>query len=286
MFKRVEELASIIEKELPDDFSKTVLKGAILVLKDDQNPLRLNLFSSSLRELISHVLDTLAPTTEIEQCSWYVIEAGTSKPTRRQRAIYATQGGLSFKFVGGTLCLNPEELHDRVIEAINDLNKHTHVRPTTITSDQDEIEKFSTETLKALAGFFDTIHRCRQDVCEAICDHVYSVVTDYLVSETLEPIYEIATHYWIDGYSVEDIAVEAVDHHTIWYKIEGSITVGLQWGSDSDYRNDMGARGEESFPFTCELSAPVATPEKFFESTSERGRIHVDNSEWFKGYFE
>jgi Predicted pPIWI-associating nuclease len=59
---------------LVNEFSQHVLAGAFRVAADRQNPLRLNLFAAALRELFSHTLHTLAPDTEVTQCSWYTPE--------------------------------------------------------------------------------------------------------------------------------------------------------------------------------------------------------------------
>lgn len=81
-----------LERRLPDQFSRTVLAGAIAALRSD-NPLRAHHFATSIRELIGHILHTLAPDASVVKADWY--RAEDNKPTRRQRATYAVQGGMS-----------------------------------------------------------------------------------------------------------------------------------------------------------------------------------------------
>ena len=99
-----------LSEQLVDDFSKQVLIGALRVARDPENPIRLNLFSAAIRELFGHTLHVLAPSERVTGCSWYQPHPHTHGPTRRQRAKYATQGGLSDAFVA-ELGIDVEDLH-------------------------------------------------------------------------------------------------------------------------------------------------------------------------------
>ena len=85
----------ILEEQLAklplDDFSKLIVQGALRFVADAENPIRLNLFAAAIGELYGHTLDRLAPDAEVEACVWFEFEKDQSKPTRRQRAKYATQ---------------------------------------------------------------------------------------------------------------------------------------------------------------------------------------------------
>jgi len=83
-----------------DDFSHKVIDGALNVLENSANPIRLNLFSCAIRELFSHILHAFAPEELVEACSWFKPESNDGKPTRRQRAIYMARGGLIDKKLG------------------------------------------------------------------------------------------------------------------------------------------------------------------------------------------
>jgi hypothetical protein len=52
-----------------------------------------------MRELFGYTLQTLAPDENFTECEWFEPEPGTKGPTRRQRAKYATQGGLSDDYI-------------------------------------------------------------------------------------------------------------------------------------------------------------------------------------------
>ena len=58
----------------------------------------------------------------------------------------------------------------------------------------------------------------------------------------------------------------------IIFKVTGSICFGLQWGSDSDYNKDIGARGEESFEFSCTVTTKQPELKDFEVSEKE---LHI-----------
>jgi hypothetical protein len=52
-----------------------------------------------MRELFGHTLHALAPDANVTKCEWFKRVPKTNGPTRRQRAKYATQGGLSDDYI-------------------------------------------------------------------------------------------------------------------------------------------------------------------------------------------
>jgi hypothetical protein len=65
-------LAAEILSKLGTSFEKDVLGAGLLSLDQTANPLRLNHFATTLRELSRMVFHRLAPEREIRACGWYV----------------------------------------------------------------------------------------------------------------------------------------------------------------------------------------------------------------------
>lgn len=80
------------EERLPDQFSRDLLVGSLMVANDHNNPVRFHLAAAGLRELFGHILHADAPDDEVRACSWFKQEPNTNTVTRRQKAIYSTQG--------------------------------------------------------------------------------------------------------------------------------------------------------------------------------------------------
>jgi hypothetical protein len=275
---RMKELQTALMSELQyflkDDFSKTLLTGCLRVIEDRENPIRLNFFAGGIRELFGHHLHLLASDEEVKACSWFSPQVDDGRPTRRQRALYATQGGLSDTFVEEKLGLQPEEMHADLAKSIERLNKYTHVRPHTLVSDEKEINTFVVTALEALLDFFSTIKDCRLAITDTLSSYVWEQLGDAFFNNEFDIP---ATHYWHEGHDIDGLDVIELNSTTIVFSITGTLYVGLQFGSDSDVRNDIGAQMDENFPFSCIATAPVENPTLL----ELNGLPQVDTSSWY-----
>src|SRR6516225_8359705 len=93
-----EEVAALQPKAI-DQYSSRVIEGAQRALADNDNPLRLNFFSTAMRMLFEHIMDTLSPEDQVVKTSWFKPERPEGKATRWQRVMFAIQVGLSEIFV-------------------------------------------------------------------------------------------------------------------------------------------------------------------------------------------
>lgn len=64
-------------------------------------------------------------------------------------------------------------------------------------------------------------------------------------------------------------------------RAEGTVYVGLQWGSNSDIRKGDGATMDRSFPVVAHLTSPL-------QAIGEVELIHVgaDTTDWWDGYYD
>src|SRR5579864_1496972 len=160
-----------LRSKLRDDFSHQLLTGALQVASDQSNPVRHSQFASSMRSLFDHTLHALAPDANVTQCSWFAQEPGTNGPTRRQRAKYATQGGLSDQYVA-QVGVDVKDLHDEALAAIQEMNKYTHVQQNTLVQDQAQIDAFTNDAMSALLNLFLSFEHCRATVIEALAEKI------------------------------------------------------------------------------------------------------------------
>jgi Predicted pPIWI-associating nuclease len=173
-----------LRAKLIDDFSAQVLTGALAVLDVPSNPIRLNQFAAAMRELFGHTLHALAPDGNVTKCEWFEPEPRTKGPTRRQRAKYATQGGLSDDYIV-EIGVDVQHLHDVAIKAIDDMSKYTHVRPGTIIDNPHEIAFFVDGAMHALLGLFASFAECRSGVLDALSKEIDDEAVDALITETI-----------------------------------------------------------------------------------------------------
>lgn len=267
-----------IEKELCEGFERTLFVAAQKNLADKSNPLRLNNYSYAMRELTRHVLHRLAPDDYVISCPWYKNETDKEKGiTRKQRAYYAVQGGLENSYVENTLCLEVEDIHSRLVKAINSLSKFTHIEPNVFDLPEADIDALVNETNESVYGFLTTIRDCRKMIIDSLWEHIDSAVIDEALRETIVAIDELASHHFIDEVYTDKVEIYEINHESIKFRVYGSIGCELQWGSNSDLRRGDGAVLPQSFPFVCELTSPVDAPE---EIESIEDSLGVDTSSW------
>jgi hypothetical protein len=192
-------LVQKIRQHLPDDFHRQLLDGSLQVLGQVNNPVRAHLFAAGLRELFGLTLETLAPDDMVRKCAWFEQAKDTAGPTRRQRALYATRGGLHDEFLRDDLDIDPEELHEDLGKSFAELHKRTHVRPETLLVDPVEIEAFAERAIGALVDIFETINDFRKQLVDAIEQHLQREAMDALVRETIGNLDELAGHHSIEA---------------------------------------------------------------------------------------
>lgn len=269
---------------LVDEFARNLFLGAQRVLADEGNLLRLHMFASTIRELFSYTIHHLSPEAEVRACQWFKQEKCTNKLTRRQRIAYAIYGGLDPSFLEEELLLDPDVMCTDLLQAFDELHKFTHVRPDSLVPDPGVIASHGEATNRALTAFLDNILECRKAVANALEEKIHDAVYDAIASEALPEIDELSSHYSIEEYDVEHVDVTAIDSEWVHLTARASLTVGLQWGSNSDVRNDMGAVGEETLPVTAKLKAPVSDPTEI--ESDEEGPAVVDTSSWWENYYD
>lgn len=269
---------SALKSKALDQFSGWAIEGARCALADTANPLRLNFFSTAMRVLFEHMIDTLSPNDQVAGSSWFKSEREDGKATRWQRVVFAIQGGLSETFVRRKLGIDPDPLRKRLLATIDELSKHVHAREDTIVRNRRDQDAMAKVALVAMASFLDAVHDCRTAVLDPIVAALDKAAVDALVNETIANVDELATHHSIEGVYVDHVAVHVIGPDTITYRAVGSVAVNLQWGSGSDFRRGDGAELDQSFPFYCDIEVPLSEP---WNLCLAEPAVSVDTRSWY-----
>lgn len=275
--ERPENALEALEDLAVDDFSRRVIQGAVRVLADRENPLRLNLFATASRMLLEHLMGTLAPTGEVEKCWWYALQPDTDKPTRAQRIRYCLRGGLPDEFVRDELGIDPRPLEASLVRAYSQLSKHVHGRAETVAEDEAKQDAEANEIVIAIGAFLSGYRDARAQLLDPLAESLDSGAVDALLSETILSVDELASHHSVEDIYVHETKVESIGAEWVRYRATGSVDVVLQWGSNSDLRNGDGAESEQTFPFVCTFDVPVERPHDIEDAEVEWG---VDTSSW------
>jgi Predicted pPIWI-associating nuclease len=268
-----------ISKALSNNFEQKLLAAAFDNL-EKSGPLCFNNFSYAIRELLRHLLHNLAPKNEIENCVWFNPDKDSKDGiTRAHRIIYAIQGGLSDKFIEKVLEIDNQSTIKELLNAINVLNKYTHIEESTFNISKKLTFTFADECLKATKLFIDDIISCRTSVIEKLRDSIDEHLLNETLSNTINSIDELASHHWIDEVYVDHVEIIKLGSKEIQLIAKGSISVGLQYGSNSDVRNDIGAVTEDTFPLTSHLTIKLERP---LGSITNVDNFYVDTSKFYE----
>jgi len=247
---------------------------------DLTGPLRFNNFSYALRELLRHVLHRLANDEKVKSCSWFKSDKNAkSGITRAHRATYAVQGGLSDAFVTKKLRIDVATVRANLLSAIDVLNKHTHIEPSTFAISKTDARRLASECLEATRYFMGQIITCRSEVATALADAIDQHLLNHAISGTINSIDELATHHCIEGIYVEDIEVVDIGPQQIYLRVKGFIECELQYGSGSDVRNGLGDVMSTSFPLSANLTVQMERP---LGKIAAVERFSVDTSSFYE----
>jgi hypothetical protein len=279
-WRKIKELRRQVLAWFPrDQFLATVFEGCVRVARDRQNPLRGNLAAAGLREAVGHILHGLAPDEEVRRCVWFEQAKDTPTVTRVQRATFILQAGLPRDFVKKSLGIDVKAYTEPLIELMNGLNKPTHVRPDSLLTDSSEIREMFEDVLLGLDELMVAARVSREEVQEAVGAALHNAVTERLVADAIQELDELSTHTAIDYHLIDAIEVRRMTATEIVYGVTGNVYVELQYGSNSDVRNDIGFRTSDSFPYEAQVTAPIAEPEAIDAANIE---LTVDNSSFFE----
>lgn len=276
------DLPALCER-LVDDFSRTLLAGAIRVAEDEDNPVRGNLFATAIRELFSHTLHSLAPDEEIAKCGWFRSETDDGRPTRAQRQRYLIHGGLDETFVTDELGVELDALRRELTQAFSSINRATHVREGTVTAEPDAVEELMRQALEALRNTLDAVEHCQSTLGNMMSAAVEDETVNTILFETVQAIDEIASHHSIEEIYVDSIVTFKVDASEVWFRAKGTISAELQWGSNSDLRRGDGATLDHDFPFECDIPAFVEAP---LELVGEMAELRVTDGGWSNCWYD
>lgn len=282
-------LAERLSSMLPDEFARTVLAGSLGVAWDSANPIRANLFAAGMREAVTYILHLLAPEEAVKSCDWYEAYREKQKkdcekrkiefkdqPTRVHRMVYATQGGISDKVLE-ELGIDIGDAHKRLRAVVDDLSKHTHVRPGTLVNGDEAVAVFMEQALEAMMRFLSAVADVRSAISVAVSEHANDLAIDALTDSVVQELDELSTHTVVDEVIADDIRVVEIGPREVKLDVRGTVYVELNYGSSSDFRRGDGASMRGKYPFSVRMVAPVADLKPGIV-----GRVRVDNSSFFE----
>lgn len=242
-----------------------------------KSKLRFNNFAYSIRELSRHILHRLAPSDDVQRCSWYKPtknEKGVIVITRADRINYAIYGGfdnnaLSAMGLNGYI----ENARKNLLASIDSLSKYTHINKDTFDVSDSETSEFVNNVIDSFNGFVDCMNDIRQQVVACLEAEINQEILSATIYETYSDIDILSTHSSIENYSIDSITVDIITSQEVVLKVSGSVDVRLQYGSDGDQRRGDGYVTNMDIPYEASVSADIKASLKKFHLN---GNIQFD----------
>ena len=133
-------------------------------------------------------------------------------------------------------------------------------------------------TVAAVEELIHAYHDCRAALIDPLAEGLDEGAVDSLPSETILSIDELASHHTIEEIYTDRTEVSSNGPSTVRYCATGTVSVTLQWGSNSDLRRGDGAELDENFPFQCLFDVPLEDPRDLSLAEIVSG---VDTSSWY-----
>lgn len=242
-----------------------------------KSKLRFNNFAYSIRELSRHILHRLAPSDDVQRCSWYKPtknEKGVIVITRADRINYAIYGGFDNNTLSA-MGLNGYIVNARknLLASIDTLSKYTHINKDSFDLSDSETSELVNNVIGSFNGFVDCMNDIRQQVVACLEAEINKEILSATIYETYSDIDTLSTHSSIENYCIDSITVDDITSQEVVLKVSGSVDVRLQYGSDGDQRRGDGYVTNMDIPYEASVSADIKASLKKFHLN---GNIQFD----------
>lgn len=263
-----------IDGYLDNAFEKKLFLASINYLNNKTDPLRANSFCYSLRELFRHVFDRLSPDTNVLNCSWFKAETKTGSPSRRQKYIYAVQGGLTSEFVEKELKIDVLEPWKQIRDSIDTLSKYTHVGHKTFDVKGSEVDKIASEALESLLTIFQMTNDARYELHHSLEGHLDRELMNTFFMNSMSDIDILSQGSYVEQCNIENYAISDIDDYQLVFQGDGTVDVSLNYG-----KHDDACEINENFPFSFEGYSQIEKP---FNVSIEADDIIIDTRSWYE----
>lgn len=271
----------ILSKITSTDFEKDFLKACLEILRQENNPLKINNFACSIRELSRHILKTLAPDEKIKKCDWFEQQFNIRKEpiiTRKQRIQYAIQKNLPTQYVSKHVP-NLTDLIKDVNDTIDKLSKYTHVEREVFNIPPNYEYTLSKKILDVFVDFSNTIKKSTEKFNQDIEKSIDGALFDRVFMQYIEQLDQMASHHTVNGINFDNFVIKENDGDVLILKVFGIIETTLQWGSDGDCRRGDGLEEEMDFDFEALLKVKV---NKSFPNSAKVIEFNIDDAKYYE----
>lgn len=263
-----------LENYLDNAFEKKLFLASVNYLSNNTDPLRANSFCYSIREVFRHVFDRVAPNKNILKCSWFKVETSSGLPSRRQKYIYAVQGGLTPEFVEKELGVDVLDSWKPIRDSIDTLSKYTHVGHKTFDINDADVDKIASEALDSLRTIFYITSDTRNELHRSLEGHLGSELMNTFFMNSMEDIDILSQGSYVEQCNIDNYSISDIDDYQLVFEGDGTVDVSLNYG-----KRDDACEINTNFPFSFEGSSHVSKP---FDVTIDANDVAIDTRSWYE----
>jgi hypothetical protein len=274
------EVFGALRAAIKDEFHRNLFDASVQSLGDTSNKLRLTNFLTGMRELVREILHFYATDDEVRACGWFVPDKTSRNGTTRQhRMSYIVHGGIAPELASSRLNISVSGECKALVMALDICSKYTHVTKETFAATSQDVETYALQTSNALLDFILAVEAAHSNLTDAVVSKIEHHVLEEIIAETISDVDELATHHSIDEVTVDAVEIEELNSEEIRFVATGYLGVILQYGSDSDVRNDIGPVTWDSYPLTMNFTSSVDNPTLV---APVAGSLKVDTSAFYE----
>lgn len=251
---------------LETDFEKELFEEALKNLNDKKSKIRCCNFAYTLRSLLDCIFENRISTNEkVKNAPWYKKESEDRNITRRQRYKYFIQGNADDYFINEIIKFNDiDKITENFNKTVHHLSKYTHISEKTFNLSEDEVNIFIKEINESVTSFISNLFDIKTRLLDKLNIWLFDIINDAFMSDTIQEIDELCTHYLIDSINIDDI--QFTDKNGAKFldiskpfdiEVTGQIEVEHQFGSDGDYKRGDGLRYNASYPYNIKLKINI-----------------------------
>lgn len=259
---------------LDNDFECEIYTAALRNYCSMGNPIRFNNFAFVVRELITKMINRLAPIELVKQSIWYTKESDEYEVTRKQQLQFCAQGYFPDSILPLTAKTSIETFIKDFTKLYRKLNQFTHISEKYKGLSPHDSFTFLKNLVMNFTSILEQLDEIKAEITQSVEDSVNNTITDKLLFESHEALIELSSETIVNYICIEEYQLKEVLPKLIIFKGEGYVDCELNYGS----RNDSASfHHDVSIYFT--VAAQIDDLSTLF--FHEKG-LELDNSSFFE----
>jgi len=190
--KAIPEVARLYS-HLENNFERDMYTAALRNYCTMGNPIRFNNFAFVIRELLTRIVNRLAPAESVTLAKWYSKESEEYEVTRKQQLRFCAQGFFLKSNVPNWVEDDIKEFIQDYLKLYRKLNQYTHISEKYTGLAPQKAFEFLKDLVVTFSVILETLDGIKSHIIQEIESSVYDAVSDRLTFESHETLIELSS---------------------------------------------------------------------------------------------